>query len=138
MDLRNKQNFYAAEAKKNFEQKVIIRQFSSLSQSVDIFDLQCREGPTSQSPMRSSVAATNAQRVPSSTVYVIPSHGSTLSRHVTISTTCLNICNKPGPAQVGAISKAQNSKKTSKCQVLFYSTRKSKYFEKKSFEKSTY
>ena len=92
MELRNKQNFYAAEAKKNFEQKVIIRQFSSLSQSVDIFDLQCREGPTSQNPMRSSVAATNAQRVPSSIVYVTPSHGSTLSRHVTTSTTCLNIC----------------------------------------------
>ena len=36
--------------------------------------------------------------------------------------------NKPGPAQVGAISKAQNSKKTSKCQVFFYSSRKSKIF----------
>ena len=37
--------------------------------------------------------------------------------------------NKPGPAQVGAISRLKNSKKTSKCQVLFYSTRKSKFFE---------
>ena len=36
--------------------------------------------------------------------------------------------NKPGPAQVGAISKAQNSKKTSKCQVFFYSSRKTKIF----------
>ena len=36
--------------------------------------------------------------------------------------------NKPGPAQVGAISKAQKSKKTSKCQVFFYSSRKSKIF----------
>ena len=26
--------------------------------------------------------------------------------------------NKPGPAQVGAISKAQNSKRTSKCQSI--------------------
>ena len=32
----------------------------------------------------------------------------------------------------------KNSKKTSKCQVLFYSTRKSKFFEKKFFEKITY
>ena len=32
----------------------------------------------------------------------------------------------------------KNSKKTSKCQVLFYSTRKSKIFEKKFFEKITY
>ena len=31
----------------------------------------------------------------------------------------------------------KNSKKTSKCQVLFYSTRKSKFFEKKIFEKIT-
>ena len=45
--------------------------------------------------------------------------------------------NKPGPAQVGAISKAQKSKKTSKCQVFFYSTRKSKIFWKK-FRKITY
>ena len=32
----------------------------------------------------------------------------------------------------------KNSKKTSKCQVLYYSTRKSKFFEKKIFEKITY
>ena len=32
----------------------------------------------------------------------------------------------------------KNSKKTSKCQVLFYSTRKSNFFEKKIFEKITY
>ena len=32
----------------------------------------------------------------------------------------------------------KNSKTTSKCQVLFYSTRKSKFFEKKFFEKITY
>ena len=32
----------------------------------------------------------------------------------------------------------KNSKKTSKCQVLFYSTRKSKFFEKNFFEKITY
>ena len=32
----------------------------------------------------------------------------------------------------------KNSKKTSKCQVLFYSTRKSKFFEKKFSEKITY
>ena len=32
----------------------------------------------------------------------------------------------------------KNSKKTSKCQVLFYSTRKSKFFEKIFFEKITY
>ena len=39
-------------------------------------------------------------------------------------------CNKPGPAQVGAISKAQNSKRTSKFQsILFYST---KFFFEKS------
>ena len=31
----------------------------------------------------------------------------------------------------------KNSKKTSKCQVLFYSTRKSNFFEKKFFEKIT-
>ena len=30
----------------------------------------------------------------------------------------------------------KNSRKTSKCQVLFYSTRKSKFFEKKIFEKN--
>ena len=30
----------------------------------------------------------------------------------------------------------KNSKKTSKCQVLFYSTRKSKFFEKKIFRKN--
>ena len=46
--------------------------------------------------------------------------------------------NKPGPAQVGAISRLKNSKKTSKCQVLFYSTRKSKFFENFFFEKITY
>ena len=32
----------------------------------------------------------------------------------------------------------KNSKTTSKCQVPFYSTRKSKFFEKKIFEKITY
>ena len=32
----------------------------------------------------------------------------------------------------------KNSKKTPKCQVLFYSTRKSKFFEKKILEKITY
>ena len=32
----------------------------------------------------------------------------------------------------------KNSKKTSNCQVLFYSTRKSKFFGKKFFEKITY
>ena len=32
----------------------------------------------------------------------------------------------------------KNSKRTSKCQVFFYSTRKSKFFEKKFFEKITY
>ena len=34
--------------------------------------------------------------------------------------------------------KLKNSKKTSKCQVLFYSTQKSKFFEKNFFEKITY
>ena len=34
--------------------------------------------------------------------------------------------NKPGPAQVGAISKAQNSKRTSKCQFTVLENRKSK------------
>ena len=36
------------------------------------------------------------------------------------------------------IQGSKKSKKTSKCQVLFYSTRKSKFFEKKFFEKITY
>ena len=34
--------------------------------------------------------------------------------------------------------KLKNSKKTSKCQVIFYSTRKSKFFGKNFFEKTTY
>ena len=45
--------------------------------------------------------------------------------------------NKPGPAHVGAISKAQTSKKTSKCQVSSFTVLENrKFFEKKKFRKN--
>ena len=40
--------------------------------------------------------------------------------------------NKPGPALVGAISKAQNSKRTSKCQITVLENRKKSAMERAS------
>ena len=46
--------------------------------------------------------------------------------------------NKPGLAQVGAISKAQNSKRTSKCEGIFFLQHPKKNFEtNRDFSTST-
>ena len=54
---------------------------------------------------------------------------------ITPSITCI-ITSRDRPKSA-PYPRLKNSKKTSKCQVLFYSTRKSKFFEKKIFEKIT-
>ena len=56
----------------------------------------------------------------------------------TLNITSLEVLTSRDRPKSAPYPRLKNSKTTSKCQVLFYSTRKSKFFEKKFFEKITY